>query len=170
MNNIDNSYFYADDKMCRIKPSLYIKIISEPFRVSNFKNTASYRQFLDGTFNYPMINMYDYSFNGNMIIIENIIHVSNDPDDVKQIFEKFFARYIKMENNPIDNMTGKEHDSWRKDVIVAECNHSFIKQHPKYPYDDRYSAVDIINNGNPIPMALLDDVFLLSLLIIVRVY
>ena len=54
MNEIDyinNSYFYADNKKCQIKPSLYITVISKPLVASDeFKSTASFRQFLDGTF------------------------------------------------------------------------------------------------------------------------
>ena len=142
---IDNSYFYSDNKMCRIKPSLYIRVISEPITGNDFKKTASFRQFLDGTFDYPMINMYDYSFNGRMLVVENIVHVSNDKEAVKLLFKKFFSRYLNMENDPIDENTGSGYESYRRDVIQSQCNHSFIKQHPKYRLDDnyRYSYINV---------------------------
>ena len=146
INYIDNSYFYADNKMCGIKPSLYIVVITEPFIASNeFKHTASFRQFIDGTFDYPMINMYDYSFNGKMLVVNNIIHIADDKEPVKLIFKNFFARYLNMENDPIDNMTGSGYESWRKDIIRSQCNHSFIKQHPKSFIDEnfRYSYINV---------------------------
>jgi len=143
---IDNGYFYADNKMCRIKPSLYIRVIPEPLVASDkFKSTASFRQFLDGTFDYPMINMYEYSFNGRMLVVNNIVHVADDKESVKLLFKKFFARYLSMEKDPIDENTGSGYETWRRDVIIAECNHSFIKQHPKYSLDDeyRYSYINV---------------------------
>lgn len=135
----DNVYFRTDEKSMLLKPSLYIPIIREPFSgVSDFKSTASFKQFLDGSFDYPNINMFEFSSVGQTVIVENILFIDSDPETVRRLFKNFFNRYLNMENDPIDAITGSGYEEWRKDIIKSQCNHSFIKQLPRYPSDDRY--------------------------------
>ena len=156
-----NPYFSGDETEIFLNQSFCFDIHDKPFRPlgtlkdfdkiapdfhsDNFKNTNSFKEFLNKTFDYNILIGFVILFDGKSVIFSDQTILFNQKIQIYKRFKEFFQRNLSMEDEFKEYE--KNQEEWRFDVIRSQCNYSFLKQLPRYPADSywRYEYIHVIS-------------------------